>query len=141
MSRVKGRDTGIERQVRSALHRRGLRFRKHVKELAGKPDIVFRRARVAVFIDGDFWHGYGFPQWEENLSPFWKSKITSTRKRDRRNFARLRRMGWRVIRIWEHELEHDLESCVQRVVEALDGRGKSPVERAGLGPCHTSAFD
>ena len=60
MSRVKGKDTSIERLVRSELHKRGFRFRKHVKTLPGKPDIVFPKAKVAVFVDGDFWHGYDF---------------------------------------------------------------------------------
>jgi len=87
MSRVKGKDTGLERAVRSELHRRGFRFRKHITRLPGKPDIIFPRERVAVFLDGDFWHGYGFPRWEQALPDFWKRKIGETRKRDQRNFA------------------------------------------------------
>ncbi len=63
MSRIKGKDTGLELRVRSALHKRGLRFRKHVRELPGKPDVVFRKTRVVVFVDGDFWHGYRFRSW------------------------------------------------------------------------------
>jgi DNA mismatch endonuclease (patch repair protein) len=81
--------------------------------LPGKSDIVFVQARVVVFLDGDFWHGYRFPQWEKTLGKFW-------RKRDQRNFARLRRMGWRVIRIWEHSIEKDLDVVVERIVRALD---------------------
>jgi len=119
MSRVKGKDTGIEVAVRSALHRRGLRFRKHVKSLPGKPDVVFPAALVAVFIDGDFWHGYRFPVWRGKLSPFWQRKIGETRRRDQRNFRRLRRMGWRVLRIWQHELEADFESCIRRIQSAV----------------------
>jgi DNA mismatch endonuclease (patch repair protein) len=118
MSRVKGKDTGLERAVRSALHKRGYRFRKHVKGLAGKPDIVFVRARLVVFLDGDFWHGYRFPQWEKTLGKFWRKKIGETRERDRRNFAKLRRMGWRVIRIWEHSIDKDLDGVVKRIVHA-----------------------
>src|SRR5665811_945464 len=93
MSRVKGKDTGIERAVRSELHRRGLRFRKHVSSLPGKPDVVFTKARVIVFIDGDFWHGYRFPAWEEKISDFWKTKIGRTRERDAKNHRKLRREG------------------------------------------------
>lgn len=119
MSRVKGRDTGLERLVRSELHKRGLRFRKHVKNLPGKPDIVFVNKKVAVFLDGDFWHGYRFPQWERKLSKFWRKKIGETRKRDQRNFAKLRRMGWRVIRIWEHSIERDLDRVVRKICKAL----------------------
>ncbi|TKJ35814.1 MAG: very short patch repair endonuclease [Planctomycetes bacterium B3_Pla] len=115
MSRVKGKDTGLERVVRSALHKRGYRFRKHVKGLPGKPDIVFVKARLVVFLDGDFWHGYRFPQWEKTLAKFWRKKIGETRKRDQRNFAKLRRMGWRVLRIWEHSIERDLDGVIRKI--------------------------
>ena len=121
MSRVKGRDTGLERLVRSELHKRGLRFRKHKSSLPGKPDIVFVKAKVVVFLDGDFWHGYRFPQWEKTLVKFWRNKIGETRKRDQRNFAKLRRMGWRVIRIWEHSIEKDLDGVVKKICYALKG--------------------
>lgn len=123
MSRVRGRDTGLERLVRSALHRQGFRFRKHVKTLPGRPDIVFPRAKVVVFIDGDFWHGYRFPLWEDRPSPFWKKKIRENRLRDRRNFRRLRSRGWRVKRIWQHEIELDPTRCVDRIVELVVDRG------------------
>lgn len=119
MSRVKGKDTGLEKLVRSELYRRGLRFRKHVKELPGKPDVVFSKAKVAVFIDGDFWHGYRYPLWENKLSDFWKEKIRKTRERDQRNFRKLRYMGWRVIRIWQHEIEQDLGKCIKRIEQCL----------------------
>ena len=79
MSRVRGRDTGLERIVRSALHRQGFRFRKHVSDLPGRPDVVFPRAKVVVFIDGDFWHGYRFPLWERQIPPFWRAKISKNR--------------------------------------------------------------
>lgn len=119
MSRVKGADTILERRVRSELHKRGLRFRKHVKELPGKPDIVFTKAKVAVFIDGDFWHGYRFPIWEDKISDFWKRKIGKTRERDQRNFKKLRSMGWKVIRIWQHEIKKNLEGCLTKIISAF----------------------
>jgi len=115
MSRVKGKDTSLEQLVRSGLHRRGLRFRKHVKGLPGKPDIVFPSARAAVFIDGDFWHGWRFPMWKDSLAPFWRAKIEATRLRDRRNFQQLRWQGWRVLRIWEHQVQRDLASVLARI--------------------------
>ena len=119
MSRVKGKDTRLEKLVRSELHKRGLRFRKHVKDLPGKPDIVFVKERTVVFLDGDFWHGYRFGQWEDKLAKFWRNKIGETRKRDQRNFAKLRRMGWKVIRIWEHSIEKDLDGVVKKICDAL----------------------
>lgn len=121
MSRVKGKDTGLEMRVRSALHRRGLRFRKHVKDLPGKPDIVFSKARVVVFVDGDFWHGYRFPSWEDKVSDFWKKKINRNRERDAANHRKLRQMEWTVIRLWQHDVQKDFEACIDRVVSAVGG--------------------
>jgi DNA mismatch endonuclease, patch repair protein len=115
MSRVRSRDTNLEVLLRSALHRSGLRFRTHVRTLPGRPDIVLSSARVAIFVDGDFWHGFRFPAWESSLAPFWRQKIQRNRHRDQRNFRRLRRQGWIVVRIWQHQIESDLPRCVERV--------------------------
>jgi len=90
--------------------------------LPGTPDIVFGRKRVAVFIDGDFWHGYRFPTWKDTLSQFWQNKIEKNRQRDKKNFAKLRRMGWRVVRIWQHEVERDLAAVVEKTLSAVQGR-------------------
>ena len=119
MSRVKVKDGSLEKIIRSGLHKRGYRFRKHVKNLPGTPDLVFTRPQVAVFIDGDFWHGYRFPAWEHKLSEFWKKKIRTNRGRDQKNFRKLRSMGWRVIRIWQHEIDRDIEFCIARVISAV----------------------
>jgi DNA mismatch endonuclease (patch repair protein) len=139
MSRVKSRNTDLERLVGSALHRRGLRFRTHAKALPGRPDIVFPSARVAVFVDGDFWHGYRLPTWEHRLSPFWKAKLRGNRVRDQRNFRKLRAAGWRVIRLWQHEVTRDLDDCIARIAKTvranssrqLEGRGRRDT-RAGV---------
>ena len=122
MSRVKGKDTSLECLVRSALHKQGLRFRKHVRHLPGKPDIVFPRQRVVVFIDGDFWHGWRFPQWQHKLSPFWQKKIRDTRERDQRNFRQLRRSGWIVLRFWEHQVKNSLQDVLHHIQTALAER-------------------
>ena len=74
MARVPSRDTGIEIAVRRAVHARGLRFRKHAKGLPGTPDLVFPGPKVAVFVDGDFWHGWRFPAWRHTLTPYWAEK-------------------------------------------------------------------
>lgn len=120
MSRVKNRDTDIERIVRSELHRRGYRFRKHVKRLPGTPDIVFTKAKLAILIDGDFWHGYRFPVWEHKVSEFWKQKIRKNRERDQKNIRKLRGMGWRVVRLWKHQIDGDLETCLNKIVTAIE---------------------
>lgn len=122
MSRVRNRDTDLELLVRSELFKRGWRFRKHVPSLAGTPDIVFVRQEVAVFIDGDFWHGYRFPAWKDNLAEFWIAKIQKNRKRDRKNFSKLRRQGWFVIRIWQHEIRRDLQRSLDRIEKCLVAR-------------------
>ena len=118
MSRVKGKDTSIEKTVRSELQKRGLRFRKHTAKLPGKPDIVFSNKKIAVFLDGDFWHGYRFPHWQHKLTPFWK--ISETRKRDQRNFAKLKRDRWKVIRIWEHSIKNDFEGIIEKICKEVD---------------------
>jgi DNA mismatch endonuclease (patch repair protein) len=125
MSRVRSYDTAPERALRTALHAKGLRFRKHVADVAGRPDVVFVSARVAVFVDGDFWHGYRFPAWQAKLLPYWRNKIARNRQRDRRNFAKLRRHGWRVIRIWEHSIQADLRACVSRVASVVKKQAMS----------------
>ena len=66
-----------------------------MRSLPGSPDVVFPRQRVAVFIEGDFWHGYRFPRWADTLKPYWREKIERNRGRDRKNHAKLRRMGGR----------------------------------------------
>ncbi|MCH8814124.1 MAG: very short patch repair endonuclease [Chloroflexi bacterium] len=134
MSRVKGKDTTPELLVRSALHGRGLRFRKHAKELPGKPDVVFPSSRLAVFIDGDFWHGYRFPLWRDDLSPFWQEKIGKTRERDQRNFRKLRRSGWRVIRVWEHDIERRPTAVVDRIATAVRQAAQTATSPFHLSP-------
>lgn len=78
---------------------------------------------MAVFVDGDFWHGWRFPQWQAKLTNFWREKIHATRCRDLRNFRKLRRMGWKVVRIWEHQLASAPAWCLGRVRSALALQG------------------
>jgi DNA mismatch endonuclease (patch repair protein) len=115
MQAVKGRDTSLERVVGSALHRLGLRYRRCVAALPGKPDFVFAGARVVVFVDGSWWHGWRFPQWKDRIGEYWRQKIERNRKRDRKNFRRLRRLGWTVVRFWDHQVQRDLDAVVARI--------------------------
>jgi len=126
MARIRSTDTGPELRVRRRLHNLGLRFRIYATDLPGKPDIVFPSARVVVFIDGDFWHGWQFPKWRGKLSAYWQRKIDRTRARDSRNMLKLRRRGWKVIRLWEHNIERDEERCIARVMEALRTAAAQP---------------
>lgn len=120
MSRIKGRDTGPERIIAQELRRAGKRPKRHVSGLPGRPDFVFTKAKVVVFVDGDFWHGWRFPVWQHKLGPFWREKISANRARDRSTFRKLRVAGWIVIRVWEHEIERDPEACIHRITSALE---------------------
>lgn len=119
MANVKQKDTNIELKLRSALHRRGLRFRKNVRGLPGSPDIVFTRRKLAVFVDGDFWHGWMFEKKKDGLKPFWREKIEQNIARDKRNVADLEALGWTVLRVWEHDVKKCLELVVEHIVERL----------------------
>ncbi len=119
MSSVRQKGTDIELSVARALRLRGQRFQCNVTSLSGSPDLVFAKYKVAIFIDGDFWHGFRYPCWQHKLQPFWRSKIEANRKRDRKNFRKLRQSGWVVLRLWQHEIEHDIDNCVDRIMELL----------------------
>jgi DNA mismatch endonuclease (patch repair protein) len=118
MAKIRGKDTTPERTIVGHLQQRGFGFDQHTADLPGRPDIVFRDRKVAVFIDGDFWHGWRFPLWKHKLSPKWQEKIAATRVRDARNFRKLRRAGWTVLRLWEHQIESNPEKCIERIVGA-----------------------
>jgi len=122
MGRVRRKDTDLEIAVRSALHRRGLRFRKHVKTLPGSPDVVFPKAKVAVFVDGRFWHGYDFDSWKDRLQPFWRAKIERNMERDAGNDRDLAALGWTVIRVWQHEIKKDLPNIVDKITTTVEER-------------------
>jgi DNA mismatch endonuclease, patch repair protein len=106
MTSQRQRDTKGELELRSLLHRRGLRFRVHalLPGLRRRSDIVFTRARVAVFVDGCFWHGcpeHG--SWPKQNANWWREKIEANQRRDRDTDARLKAAGWTVVRVWEHD--------------------------------------
>ncbi|MGI9002910.1 MAG: very short patch repair endonuclease [Pseudonocardia sp.] len=134
MASVRNRDTGPELALRRELHRRGLRYRLR-SNLLGRPDIVFPGARVAVFVDGDYWHGNtwrvrgaeSFDSYFAALAngDFWREKITRNIDRDRNVNQSLTTAGWRVIRIWESDLQHDLPSCADRVQSRVQSSRQS----------------
>jgi len=99
MAAVKSKNTSLEKVVFSALKKHGVRFRKHYKRLPGTPDVAFPQAKKAIFIDSDFW----------------REKIETNRLRDRRNFRKLRRLGWRVMRVWEHNVKRSPAATFQKI--------------------------
>ena len=122
MSRIRSKNTVFERDFIKALKKEtSVRFSINVTAIKGKPDIVFRKRKVCVFLDSDFWHGWQYPRWKHLLKDdFWRNKIEQNRSRDRRNTARLRREGWKVLRIWEHRIKIRLADCVQDVFDLLE---------------------
>lgn len=119
MAAVKGSNTSLERKVDAAFQARGWKYERNLASLPGKPDFVFHAERVIVFVDGDFWHGWRFPQWKDKLTPYWQAKIARNRKRDRLNFQRLRRQGWKVMRFWSHQVDANLDAVVEQVAQVL----------------------
>lgn len=122
MSAIRGRNTEPELLLRKALWHKGCRYRLKNK-LPGKPDIIFPSEHVAVFVDGCFWHGCPehFQQPETNAK-FWHGKIEKNKERDRKVKATLESEGWRVLRLWEHEIRMDPDACASRVIKALKAR-------------------
>ena len=129
MARIRGTNTKPELLVRSALHRAGFRFRLHAPTLPGRPDVVLPRHRVVVFVHGCFWHRHGC---RHSTTPatrvrFWKEKFERNVARDARNARALRRLGWRVLTIWECRLravagrERALAALVRRIAENRGG--------------------
>jgi DNA mismatch endonuclease (patch repair protein) len=118
-SGIRGKDTGPEKTVAAGLASVGLEWESHVQAFPGRPDFVFAAARVVIFVDGDFWHGWRFPQWRNKLSEKWEAKIELNCRHDARNRQTLRRMGWKVVRLWEHQIERDMSSCLKKVLSAF----------------------
>lgn len=124
MSRIRSRDTGPEILLRRAVWAAGLRYRVHAK-LPGHPDLSFSAARLAVFVDGCFWHGCPLHSKPPSTNQgYWGPKLARNEARDRQAEARLADMGWSVIRLWEHEVRRDIAGSVERILSAVRGRGK-----------------
>lgn len=129
MAAVRGRDTRPELELRRALHARGLRYRLHARHVPGRPDLVNGTRKIAIFVDGDYWHGNpaewrrrGFEtleaQFPEDKRDFWVGKITNNMRRDREITANLVAGGWTVIRVWESDIRTDLDAVVERIAAA-----------------------
>jgi DNA mismatch endonuclease (patch repair protein) len=122
MSKIRSKNTKAEVLLRKALWKNGCRYRLHAKGLAGKPDIIFRKRKVVVFIDGDFWHGYNWEEKKKKLvsnKAYWIPKIERNMQRDAEVNLKLLNSGWSVMRFWEHEIEQNLNSCINKILSKL----------------------
>jgi len=124
-------DTSCELLLRRALWAAGFRYRKDVKDLPGRPDIVFPKAKIAVFCDGDFWHGLNWEERRQKLgqgtnSDYWIAKIERNMERDRQNTQKLRDMGWVVLRFWESEIRASPLEVTGRVGASLTASSVGP---------------
>ena len=125
MQAVKNKDSQIELLLRQELWSRGLRYRKNVNRIYGKPDIVFIGKKVAVFCDSEFWHGYN---WEERKKDFkshqefWIPKIERNMERDAEVTARLESKGWTVIRFWGNEIKKNTAQCADIIEKAVHSK-------------------
>ena len=122
MKAVKNKDSEIERILRKELWSRGLRYRKNVKSIYGKPDIAFIGKKVAVFCDSEFWHGYAWEIHQEDFrsnQDFWVSKIERNMQRDIEVNNKLRSEGWIVLRFWGREIKKNTSSCADIIEKAV----------------------
>lgn len=128
MAAVRSKDSKAELLLRRELHRRGLRYRLHARDVIGRPDVVVRRLKLAVFVDGDFWHGNAhrlrglerlddlFPSRRE----WWVAKIERNMQRDREVTQQLQEAGWRVLRIWESDVLRGADAQAELVLEVAN---------------------
>lgn len=122
MSRIKGKETKTEVTVRKHLFSKGFRYRKNLKTLSGKPDIVLPKYKCVIFINGCFWHGHKkckFSKLPETRTEFWKNKIEGTILRDNMNYKKLQEAGWKVIIVWQCEL-NNINKLENRLIKLED---------------------
>jgi len=121
MSKIRSKNTKFETNFIRELEKTvPLKFKTHVSEIKGTPDIVFTKQKICVFLDSDFWHGWQYPRWRHLLkNKFWTDKIENNRKRDARTTRYLKQNGWRVIRFWEHQLKINPERNIARIKKIL----------------------
>ena len=118
MSKIKGKDTKPEILLRKALWAAGMRYRLYNKSLPGNPDIVFKKYKLVIFIDGEFWHGF---EWEKKRKKiktnrdFWIAKIERNMQRDRANNLKLQAMGFKVLRFWEKQVKKQMTICIDAI--------------------------
>ncbi|NIP61914.1 MAG: DNA mismatch endonuclease Vsr [Nitrosopumilaceae archaeon] len=123
MSRIRGSNTKIDLRMEEMLAGIGYKFEKYPK-MYGSPDFVIPRTRIAIFCDGDFWHGYRYHEKKRLPKKYWRDKIERNMRRDMTVSCRLRREGWSVLRFWEHDIERNPDKCIRRIVRKVRERSQ-----------------
>lgn len=118
---IRSKNTAFETAFITLLkHKTKRNFLTHVKQLKGTPDIVFEKTKVCIFLDSDFWHGWQYPRWKHLMkNDFWRDKIEKNRTRDKKNTLLLRKEGWKVLRIWEHQIKNNVETCLKKITASI----------------------
>jgi DNA mismatch endonuclease (patch repair protein) len=125
MAAIKQKNTKTELALFKGLRDHKIKFQKHYKKATGTPDIAIPSKKLAIFIDGDFWHGYRYPKWKKRLtSPYWISKIEGNMARDKRTSRALKKSGWTVLRFWEHDIKKNLQEVICKIDHALSVQQK-----------------
>ncbi|MDR0313046.1 MAG: very short patch repair endonuclease [Treponema sp.] len=122
MSHIRNKNTSIEVQLRKALWKEGIRYRKNYKILPGCPDIAITKYKIAIFCDGEFWHGKNWENKKESIKTnrdYWLPKIDRNIARDNKIERELENMGWVILRYWGNEIKENLEDCVNEVKETI----------------------
>jgi len=114
MSRIRSKNTKIDLKMKKILSSLNYRYEMY-PGVFGNPDFLVKGRQIAIFCDGDFWHGYKYNEKKKPSKKFWRDKIEGNMKRDRRTTQKLRRDGWAVLRFWEHDIEKNPEKCIRRI--------------------------
>jgi len=117
MSRIRGKNTKIDQKMNGILDAIGFSYEMYPK-MYGNPDFILSDKRIAIFCDGDFWHGYNYSE-KKFSKKYWKEKIENNMKRDRKVSRKLRSEGWSVLRFWEHDIEKRMDLVIDRIVRKI----------------------
>ena len=122
MKQIKSKNSQLELTLRTALWHRGRRYRKNPSDIYGKPDIVFKKQKIAIFCDGEFWHGFDWKNRKKEFKTnraFWISKIEHNMQRDEKVNRKLKILGWLVLRFWGEDIKTRLQKCLETIEKAV----------------------
>ena len=121
MSRIRGKNTKIDLKMKEELKKKKIRFEMYPK-MFGNPDFIIKKKKIAIFCDGDFWHGYKYYEKKKPAKKYWRDKLEGNMRRDKRISRKLRREGWSVLRFWEHYIEKNPEKCLKKIKRKMSER-------------------